>query len=162
MKRSARLPSVAVVLLCASSGLLGEGPAPPEAPKLRLPAGAAPLHYAMDLTIDPSKETFEGKAEIRISLKEETDTIWLNGKELGIRSASARPESAGGGASGAIPAVATAEGRDFLRIHFQRNLPAGAYVLALAYTGRLDLRDTQGLFRQREGDDWYVSRACRS
>jgi len=156
MKRSARLLSVAVVLLCATSGLLGEGPAPPEAPKLRLPAGAAPLHYAIDLTIDPSKETFEGKAEIRISLKEETDTIWLNGKELGIRSASARPESTGGGGSGAIPAVATAEGRDFLRIHFQRNLPAGPYVLALAYTGRLDLRDTQGLFRQREGDDWYV------
>ena len=28
--------------------------------------------------------------------------------------------------------------------------------MTLAYKGRVDLKDTQGLFRQREGDDWYV------
>src|SRR5450830_160224 len=153
MKRSARLLSVAVVLLCATSGLLGEGPAPSEAPKLRLPAGAVPTRYAAELWVDPSKETFKGRVEIRISLKGESDTLWLNGKELAIESASAVPAT---GPKEAIPAEASAAGTDYIRIHFQRNLPPGEYDVTLAYTGRLDLRDTQGLFRQREGDDWYV------
>ncbi len=67
--------------------LAAEAPAPPA---LRLPAGVAPARYAAELWLDPAKETFKGKMEIRISLKGESDTLWLNGKELTIESASAR------------------------------------------------------------------------
>ena len=58
--------------------------------------------------------------------------------------------------SEAIPATAAAAGSDFVRLTFQRNLSPGPWVLSLEYKGRLDLKDTEGLFRQREGDDWYV------
>ena len=105
-----------------------------------------------ELWIDPSKEKFEGKIEIQISSKEETGTIWLNAKELDVETASARrPEG-----SETIPATAAAAGSDFVRLTFRRNLSPGPWVLSLEYKGRLDLKDTEGLFRQREGDDWYV------
>ncbi len=155
MKTISRLVSDAAVLLCvcASFRLLGEAPAAPEAPKVRLPAGAVPLGYTAELWIDPSQETFRGRIQIRISLKGESDTLWLNGKELTVESVSAL---AADGAKDAVAAEASAAGTDFVRIHFQRNLPPGEYAVTLAYKGRLELKDTEGLFRQREGDDWYV------
>ncbi len=155
MKRAVHTLSFAAVLLSVftASVSAAESPAPPEAPKLRLPAGAAPLGYAAELWIDPSKDTFRGRTEIRISLKGESDTLWLNGKELTVESASA---VAVGGPRDRVPAEASAAGMDFVRIHFQRILPPGEYVVTLAYKGRVELKDTHGLFRQREGDDWYV------
>ncbi len=122
-------------------------------PKLRLPAGVVPMRYAAELWIDPSKDHFKGKMEIRISLKRESDTVWLNGKELTIESASAVGAA---GSKDTVPAEASAEGTDFVRIHFQRSLSPGEYDLSLTYAGRIDAKDTEGVFRQREGDDWYA------
>ncbi|MFI5197233.1 MAG: M1 family aminopeptidase [Thermoanaerobaculia bacterium] len=141
----------AIFVLSFSAPLSAVGTVQP--PKLRLPAGPAPVRYAAELWVDPSKETFKGRIEIRISLKGESDTLWLNGKELTIESASA---SAAAGAKDVVPAQAFPEGADFVRIHFQRNLSPGEYDLTLTYVGRLDLKDTEGLFRQKDGDDWYV------
>jgi alanyl aminopeptidase len=153
MNRAIRNPFFAAVSLSALAFGVPVHASDPRPPTLRLPAGAVPTRYAVELWIDPSKDTFKGKVEIRISWKEESDTLWLNGKELAIESASAVPAT---GPNEAIPAEASAAGADFVRIHFQRNLPPGEYDVTLAYTGRLDLKDTEGLFRQREGGDWYV------
>src|SRR5664280_2686456 len=153
MNRAIRNPFFAAVSLSALAFGVPVHAADPQPPTLRLPADAVPTRYAAELWIDPSKDTFKGKVEIRISWKGESDTLWLNAKELAIESASAVPAT---GPTEAIPAEASAVGTDFVRIHFQRNLPAGEYDVTLAYTGRLDLKDTEGLFRQREGDDWYV------
>ena len=90
--------------------------------------------------------------EIEISLKGEADTVWLNAKELEVKTAAAR--SAEGGEE--IPAAAAAAGSDFVRLTFQRNLSPGRWIVSLEYRGHVDLKDTEGLFRQREGDDWYV------
>ena len=155
MRRPARTLAFAALLLPALAfpALYADGHPALEPPKARLPAGVSPVRYAAELWVDPSKETFKGRVEIRISLKGESDTLWLIGKELAIESVSAMPAI---GPKEAIPAEASAAGTDYVRIHFQRNLPPGEYDVTLGYTGRLDLKDTQGLFRQREGDDWYV------
>jgi alanyl aminopeptidase len=135
-------------LACATPGA-----AQPQAPPtLRLPAGVAPVRYAAELWVDPAKDAFEGKIEIRISLKGESDTLWLNGKELTIESASA--VAAGG--KEAIAAEGSAVGGDYVRIHFQRNLSPGVYDVTLAYRGRVESRDTEGVFRQKDGADWYA------
>jgi aminopeptidase N len=154
MKQAVPTLSFAAVLLSAftASFSAAESPAPPDAPKLRLPAGTAPLGYAAELWIDPAKDTFKGKMEIEISSKGEESTVWLNAKELKVESAAAR--RADGGEP--VPAAAAVAGSDFVRISFQRNLPPGSWILSLEYKGRIDLKDTEGLFRQREGDDWYV------
>src|SRR5512140_2394966 len=124
----------------------------PQPPTLRLPAGVAPSRYAAELWLDPAKERFEGKIQIRISLKGESDTLWLNGKELTIESASA--VAAGG--KDVIAAEGSAAGTDYVRIHFQRNLPPGEYDVTLAYSGRVESKDTEGVFRQKDGADWYA------
>ena len=126
--------------------------ADPQPPKLRLPEGVAPVRYAAELWLDPAQKTFKGKMEIRISSKGESDTLWLNGKGLTIESASA--VAAGG--KDAIAAEGSAAGADYIRLHFQRSLPPGDYDVMLAYTGRVESKDTAGVFRQKEGDDWYA------
>ncbi|MGA7992472.1 MAG: M1 family metallopeptidase, partial [Thermoanaerobaculia bacterium] len=121
-------------------------------PALRLPAGVAPTRYAAELWLDPAKETFRGRIEVEIASKMETGTLWLNAKELDVKTASARP--AGGG--GAIPGAAAAAGSDYVRLTFQKNLSPGPWSLTLEYSGRVESKDTEGIFRQREGGDWYA------
>ncbi len=151
MRRTVLARALAGVFLSAFAASLSaaEAPAPP---KLRLPSGAAPLGYAAELWIDPSQDTFRGKVEIEITLSGEADTVWLNAKELEVKTAGAR--RAEGGET--TPAAAAVTGSDFVRLNFQRHLSPGPWIVSLEYTGRVDPKDTEGLFRQREGDDWYV------
>ena len=151
MKRTILSLSFAAVFLSAVTAPLfaAESPAPP---KLRLPVGAAPTRYTAELWIDPAKETFEGKIEIQISSKEETDTVWLNAKELDVRTAAARRD--GGGET--IPAASTVAGSDYVRLTFQRNLSPGPWTLSLEYAGRIESKGAEGIFREKEADDWYA------
>lgn len=125
----------------------------PVAPTLRLPPGAAPTRYGVELWIDPAEETFRGRVEIRVSLKGESDTLWLNGRELTIEAASAVTAV---GPKDAMTAEASAVGTEFIRLHFQRRLPAGEYDVALTYTGRIEGKGNEGIFRQKEGGNWYA------
>ena len=153
MNRAIRNPFFAAVSLSVLAFGVPVHAADPQPPTLRLPAGAVPTRYAAELWIDPSQETFKGKVAIRIFLKVESDTLWLNGKELTIESASAVPAT---GPNEAIPAEASAEGKEFIRLHFQRELPAGEYDVALAYSGRIESKGAEGIFREKEADDWYA------
>jgi alanyl aminopeptidase len=151
MKRPAGvLPFEAILFsLVFAATAAAETPAPP---KLRLPVGVAPVRYAAELWIDPAKEKFEGRIEIEISLKEETDTVWLNAKELDVRAASAR--RAGGGET--VPGAAAVAGSDYVGLTFHRNLSSGPWTLILEYSGRVESKDTEGVFRQKDGADWYA------
>ncbi len=44
----------------------------------------APTQYGIELSIDPSRDTFSGKVVIDITLKEAQDAIWLHGKNLTV------------------------------------------------------------------------------
>ena len=150
MRRPTSLLVLFLTLIALAAGASTRADEAP--PKLRLPGGVAPERYAAELWLDPSKETFRAKIEIRISLKGESDTLWLNGTDLVVESASAL--AAGG--KNAVPALASAAGAHFIRIHFQRTLRPGEYDVALAYAGRIDTKSTNGIFRQKEGGDWYA------
>ncbi len=47
-------------------------------PHLRLPEGPTPARVTAELTVDPTKESFEGSEEIELSLDEPTPILWLN------------------------------------------------------------------------------------
>ena len=126
--------------------------ADPQPPKLRLPTDVAPVRYSAELWVDPAKESFKGKMEIEISLKEETGTVWLNATELDVRTASVH--RTGGGE--AIPGTTAAGGSDYVGLTFQRNLSPGPWTLVVEYTGRVESKDTEGIFRQKDGNDWYA------
>ena len=124
--------------------------ADPQPPELRLPEAARPISMSVDLTILPEQESFDGKVGIDLELTRATSFLWLNARHLEIQSATL---TAGGKES---PARVVAGGDDFAGFDFGRELPAGGVHLAIAYRGKLDSVETEGLFRQQDGDDWYA------
>ena len=139
--------AAALVLSLAGPALADPGPQPPT---LRLPSTAEPLGYAVDLAIDPGKDTFRGSVDIEIRIKEKTGLLWLNASDLTIAKASA---NAGGRAVGvhAVPG-----GENFVGFAFDEPVAPGGVRLHVEYTGKLDETSTQGVFRQKDRADWYV------
>jgi alanyl aminopeptidase len=139
----------------AAFGIMGSGrsaaqEARPEPPKLRLPAVAEPTAYAVELTIVPTEDSFRGLIDIEVRLREKTSLLWLNGTDLKIEKASASV------AGRLVGARAVAGGEDFVGLAFERPLGPGPVKLRLEYTGTLAKTSTQGLFKQKDGEDWYV------
>jgi alanyl aminopeptidase len=59
----------------------------PAPPALRLPTVAHPEHYDLDLTLDPSKDTFTGVISADLVIDSATDVLWLNATSLTVESA---------------------------------------------------------------------------
>lgn len=75
------------MLAVISVGLLAAGTAfaaEPSYPKGQLPAGVAPTHYALELTILPDQPGFSGKAVIDVKLDRPASEIWLHGREIKV------------------------------------------------------------------------------
>jgi cytosol alanyl aminopeptidase len=125
-------------------------PKPPAPPDLRLGDSARPRHYALDLTIVPSEDDFSGKVDIDLELREPKALLWLNATELEIRRASIRVGSE------SIAARPVAGNKDFVGLAFERSLPAGPALLSIEYAGPLSKRNSTGLFKQKDGTDWYA------
>src|SRR3954471_1389228 len=53
-------------------------------PHLRLPEGPAPARVTAELTVDPTKDSFEGSEEIELTLDQPTPILWLNADLLEI------------------------------------------------------------------------------
>src|SRR5262249_45438906 len=133
--------------LAAGPATAVENPAPP---KLRLPGGAAPVGYRVALSIDPGEPTFTGSVDVDVRLSAASDVLWLNATELEFEKVSA---SSGGSPVG----VRLIEGDpDFVGFAFERPVPVGELLLHAEYRGRIAETSTQGVFRQKDGDAWYV------
>ncbi len=140
-----RLAAFALLLLRAGLGFAAEPPA------FRLPDGATPLAYDARVAIDPGAERFSGEIAIRVRLERPTARVWLNATQLDIEAATVT--------QGENAATARIEpgGEDFVAIaSTAQPFAAGEATIALRYSGRLDARATRGLFRQKEGEAWYV------
>ncbi|HLA78705.1 MAG TPA: M1 family aminopeptidase [Vicinamibacteria bacterium] len=152
MRPSRALSALAVVLSMGTAGgrAATQPASSPTPPKLRLPETAKPLSQAVELAIDPSRETFSGTTSIEIEIKAPTAFIWLNGRGIKVKEASARQ------AKTTLPARIEAGGDEFLGFAFEKPLSPGRLTLTVAYEGALDRKETLGLFAQQEGGDWYV------
>jgi alanyl aminopeptidase len=140
--------AAAILIPCLTGpALAGPGPEPPA---LRLPSTAEPTGYVVELAIDPGKDTFRGSVDIEIRIKERISLLWLNASDLTIAKASA---NAGGRAVGVrtVPG-----GKDFVGFAFDRPLAPGSIKLHLEYSGKVEETSTQGVFRQKDGEDWYA------
>ncbi len=128
----------------------GTGPVETAPPALRLPGSVQPVHYQAELTIDPAADTFAGTLDIELRVGEKTSLLWLNATELTIRDASV---TSGGERVGSKVVMG---GEDFVGFAFDRAVAAGPATLHVAYTGKLNKNETNGLFRQQENGDWYA------
>ncbi|KAB2967128.1 MAG: M1 family peptidase, partial [Thermoanaerobaculia bacterium] len=140
--------SVLLALLAFAAGREEARAATP--PELRLPPGARPVRMTVDLTVLPERDTFDGRVSIELALERPAALVWLNATRLEIGEALL---SAGGED---LPARVVPGGEDFVGFAFDRDVPAGPATLAISYRGRLDEVETEGLFRQRDGGEWYA------
>ncbi len=145
-------PAPAVAPPPAAPPPIAEPPAalePPQ-PALRLPRNFEPTQYTARLAIDPGRDGFDGSIAIAGNVSERSSVIWLHGVGLAVGKAAARQ----GGVE--VPLTVTPKGADLLELRAATPLDAGAWTLALDYTGRLDPVNTTGAFRQTVGDQAYV------
>lgn len=115
-------------------------------PQFYLSSDVTPKKYTIDLTIDPSKPTFDGVARIDVELNTSSKHIWVNAKDLTPVEASV----------GQKKAHAEAVGGELLDLALDSPVGPGHALITIRYQGKLDEKSVVGPYRKKVGDDWYV------
>ena len=115
-------------------------------PGLTLPSTAIPRRGALELTVDPSAERFEGIARYDVTLAEPLKVVWLHAEGLEIGRASV----------GGRPARAILAAGGLLGLEVDSPVPAGEVAVEIAFSGAVDRVRSLGLYAVAEGDRWYA------
>ena len=142
MKRFASL-----VLLCAS---LAQPLWAADNIPLRLPTSITPTAYQVALDVDPNLPTHRGEVRIALSITEGAQHIRLHGTDITVEQAVLRQ------GDHSLQAQAQALNSDVLDLAFERPFSSGKAELTIRFKGLIEDKDSQGLFRQKEGGDWYA------
>ncbi|HEY8207797.1 MAG TPA: M1 family metallopeptidase [Myxococcaceae bacterium] len=123
-----------------------------EPPALRLPEGARPTRYAVELTLLPQEATFSGRVSIDLSLARAMSGVWLHGADLKVEQAWF--EAAGE----RQPARVRDEHEGWLGFELERGLAAGSAVLTIQYAGKILDNEAIGIFhRQHKGESYLFT-----
>ncbi len=117
---------------------------------MRLSEDVVPVSYRLALTVDPEQPRHHGEVSIEVDIKTATRAIRLHAKALAVSSATL--EIAGK----SYTAKAAALGEQLLELAFAEQIAAGRGQLRLVFSGRIDDKGSQGLFRQKERGRWYA------
>ncbi len=120
--------------------------ATPTPPALRLGDTVVPTGYDAALTVVPNDDRFEGHISIDVDVRQASNVIWLNARNLAVRTATVN----------GTPAKVLPGGTDFVGIQPNTPLAAGKATLVLDYSGAIDGKTSSGLFKNKEGDAWYA------
>jgi hypothetical protein len=115
-------------------------------PRLRLPATARPTRGAIELTVVPSLERYQGTVRYQVTLTAPSAVVWLHAEGLEIGGATvggqkARPITAPGG---------------FLGLVLDGPAAAGETEVVVEFSGAFDRGRSRGLYAVAEGDRWYA------
>ncbi|MBW8881254.1 MAG: M1 family peptidase, partial [Asticcacaulis sp.] len=119
-------------------------------PHGKLPDTAKPLSYRMTLTIIPSQPRFSGHVEIDVRLKGETSSLFMHGRDLKVKTATAiLPDGK------TIKAKYTQlDATGVVRLDFAKPV-SGIVTLSFDYDAAF-ADGPAGLYHLKVGDDWYV------
>lgn len=120
--------------------------ASPEPPRLRLPSTVVPIRYDLDLTLDPSKDSYSGRIAIDANIQSPTDLIWLNSTGLTFNNASVGSQTAS-----SVPG-----GKEFQGLQLPAPVQAGKTTITIDFSGQFSKRDVEGLFAQSEAGNTYI------
>lgn len=121
-------------------------------PSLRLPGDVIPVEYHVELTIDPKQERFSGVIAIDVDVVRPTDVLWLNANLIDIKRATITVD----GQERVLGTRFTADKSDFVGFFDDRRFDVGKARIRIEYHGLFGKLATGGLFRLREGGQWYV------
>jgi cytosol alanyl aminopeptidase len=119
-------------------------------PNFRLPGNVIPERYRLELTLIPDQNTFTGVVEIDLNFLQASQEIWLNGDQLEIK------ESKLTRGNQTFPSKLMTTPDDFVGFSFAHSIPPGRAKLRIAYEGKIDRKDMQGVFQIKDADQWYI------
>jgi alanyl aminopeptidase len=139
----------------ASSNAGAVPPPPPARDDGRLPAVAKPIRYALDLDVDPRKDTFSGSERILLDVLEDTAHVVLNARDIHIKRAwiSTQHESIEMTAN-----MRTAHGAleaDELVLSADRIVPKGRATLSIQYDAPFG-KQLSGLYVASDAGEKYA------
>lgn len=129
--------------------LLAAQPTPPD---FLLPKDVVPRKHIIEMTIDPSQDTFTGVARIEVQVLKPVSVIWVNGRDLTVQEASIEIGKKAQKVKG------EALGGEFIALEADKPVPAGRAVLTIRYQAPLSDSDkvNSGPFRRKVENDWYM------
>src|SRR3954452_5205890 len=121
-------------------------------PKLRLSEAQdiEPTSYRATLSLDPAKDDSQGSIQIRVDVRKPAKVVWLNANQLAVKTASVTVGTK------RIGATAIDGGKDFIGLDLESELPAGKATIDVAYTGRIRVGDSAGVFRTEDNGNRYL------
>jgi cytosol alanyl aminopeptidase len=131
-----------------AAALFGATAAPPG---FQLPNDVVPLKYNVQLSVDPSRDTFEGIVSIQLDIRKPTSVIWLNAKDI-------EPDKDSGldlKEDVFVLAHTRVVNKELIAIDIPREI-SGVWVLVLKYRGHLDDKGVLGAYRRKVDGNWYV------
>ncbi len=116
-------------------------------PRGKLPDGVRPVHYVLELDVDPAQPRFRGKVQVEVAITAPTQVLWMHGRGLDVVALDAllpdgevRPAAWRQVTPDGVAAVTTAA-----------PLPAGRVTLRFTYEAPFD-EQLAGLYRVRVAD----------
>ena len=122
-----------------------------EPPVGELDESVAPVHYRLELRIDPREQRFSGRTGIDMTIKAPTDEIWLHGKGLDVTEVSLT-DSAGN----RVEATYSEKLDSGVALVSLAEAVAGDATLEFTYSAPFNTA-TNALFRVERGDDRYAA-----
>jgi alanyl aminopeptidase len=139
-----------VCLFCLIFAAVQVATAQNQPPQFRLPTFAAPVRYAVTLTLVPDKDTFTGTVDIDLNFHQPSAVLWFNAEMLTVKDATL---TAGGRTA---PAKVIAQPHDFVGFAFEQPVAAGTAKLHANFEGQISRKDMQGIFQVKDGESWYI------
>ena len=133
--------ALATPALAQSGSSAGTAAGPAAGITTQLPRGAAPTHYAIEVTPDEANLSFTGKVMIDVTVSKAMPTLVLNAADLSIGDVMLTPAK-GKAMKGSAKVDAEAQ---TVTLDFGKPLTPGQYKLAIAYAGVINTQ-ANGLF----------------
>ncbi|MBU0659037.1 MAG: M1 family metallopeptidase [Alphaproteobacteria bacterium] len=133
--------ALATPALAQSGSSAGTAAGPAAGITTQLPRGAAPTHYAIEVTPDAANLSFTGKVMIDVTVSKAMPTLVLNAADLSIGDVMLTPAK-GKAMKGSAKVDAEAQ---TVTLDFGKPLAPGQYKLAITYAGVINTQ-ANGLF----------------
>jgi alanyl aminopeptidase len=118
--------------------------------QLRLSSQATPKHYELDVTIDPTKDTFSGVVRIDIDIAAPLQILTLHGQEFTIENVVLVT-----GVNKEVGGEAVLGQNGGMAIILNEQVAAGPATLVIRYSAPFK-EGLNGLYRTKDGDNWYA------
>lgn len=122
----------------------------PQPPALRLGNDVRPEQMWLDLTLSPEKTDYSGKVEVDLRINAAIDHFWLNATELNVSDAKLVENGK------TFTAQILPGGEDFVGFQFPSRLQPGKAHFSVSFTGKVNLRSSEGIFQSKSGKDAYL------